>query len=88
MFNFFLAKNLSKNNNENLSQYKGYITIEKIPAWRKGTYLTVEKWFQWITMSKVCNENKSAIKIYAFFLFFFFSIFYTNSTNSIAHNNK
>lgn len=38
-------------------------------------------------MSKVCNENKSAIKIYAFFLFFF-SIFYTNSTNSIARNNK
>lgn len=33
MFNFFfLAKNLSKNNNENLSQYKGYVTIEKIPA--------------------------------------------------------
>lgn len=44
MFKFLLAKNLSKNNNENLSQYKGYITIEKIPAWRKGTYLTVEKW--------------------------------------------
>lgn len=35
-----------------------------------------------------CNENKSAIKIYASFSVLFSSSFFTNSTNSIAHYNK
>lgn len=81
MFKFF-SKTLLKI--MKISQYKGYITtgrfqqVEQVNTQQKMIFVN----------HNACNENNSAIKIQASFLFsgvFFFS---TNSTNSIAHYNK